>query len=153
MDSHSTPQISDSDWSITISQYYTITKGIVQWPPFNITADLKFWVWLLCIQNIKCHSVTVQYVGVKKMCPCSRKILCTCVVFFLFFKSFNFFLKYVCNWYWFMYLFLDYVIFALIVKESKPNMLWPVNIKFSIVQGGVFWGWQYFQAIKTILNI
>ena len=35
--------------------YYTITKGIVQRPPFNITVDLKLWVFCT-----KVHSVSVQ---------------------------------------------------------------------------------------------
>ncbi len=33
---------------VTISQYYIITEGIVQRPLFNITCDLKLWVWVWC---------------------------------------------------------------------------------------------------------
>ena len=52
-----------------IGKYYTISEGIVQRPPFNITSDLKMWVRVVCIYYTKVHFVTVQIYWVTELCP------------------------------------------------------------------------------------
>ncbi len=47
-----------------VTKYCTISEGMVQTPSFNIIADFKFWVWVLCSQYAKVHFMSVQtYVG------------------------------------------------------------------------------------------
>ena len=43
-----TPFLTEYLLADTMIQHYTITKGKVQNPLFNIAADLKLWVWVWC---------------------------------------------------------------------------------------------------------